>query len=116
MWRSCSPSGEAATRAAMDATTTIPIVFIAASDPVASGLVASLARPGGNVTGVSSLAPAVSLKQVELLRDVAPGLTRVAVLWFPGVESTVHQFRQVELAAQALGVAVHSLEAGIETE
>jgi putative tryptophan/tyrosine transport system substrate-binding protein len=107
--------GEPATRAAKEVTTTIPI-FCIAGDPVSSGLVDSLARPGGNVTGVRMLNPELSAKMLELLREVAPGLRRVAVLWFAAVEGTAHQFRQVERAAQALGMVVHSLEAGIDTE
>jgi putative ABC transport system substrate-binding protein len=67
--------------AAKHATQTIPIVIVAAIDPVGGGLVASLARPGGNLTGLSVLAPELSGKRLELLREVVPGLTRVAVLW-----------------------------------
>jgi ABC-type uncharacterized transport system substrate-binding protein len=67
--------------AAKEATTTIPIVMAAAGDPVGSGLVASLARPGGNVTGMSLMAPDLGGKRLELLREVIPRLSRVAVLW-----------------------------------
>src|SRR6266702_4779750 len=67
--------------AAKHATQTIPIVMTAAIDPVGAGLVASLARPGGNLTGLSSLGPELSGKRLELLQEVVPGLTRVAVLW-----------------------------------
>ena len=86
--------------AARAATTTIPIVMIAVSDPVASGLVASLARPGGNVTGTSAVAAGVAVKQLEVLRELVPGLTRAAVLWNPA--NTVFQQQQLgELRAGA---------------
>ena len=76
-------SGEPAL-AAKKATTTIPIVIASAADPVGAGLVASLARPGGNVTGNSSLAPELSSKRLEILKDVVPKLARVGLLWTPG--------------------------------
>ena len=71
--------------AAKQATRTIPIVFAAAGDPVASGLVASLARPGGNVTGLSLLAPELIGKRLELLKQAVPGGSPIAVLWQPSV-------------------------------
>jgi ABC-type uncharacterized transport system substrate-binding protein len=71
--------GSAPTRAAKEATTTIPIVMIQDNDPVASGFVASLARPGGNITGLSTLAPELSGKRLELLKEIVPKLSRVAV-------------------------------------
>jgi putative ABC transport system substrate-binding protein len=67
----------------MQATRTIPIVFVA-GDPVGSGLVTSLARPGGNVTGLSSVGPELVGKRLELLKQAVPGVGRVAVLWLPG--------------------------------
>ena len=70
--------------AAKQATRTIPIVFAGAADPVTSGLVTSLARPGGNVTGLSALAPELVGKCLELLTQAVPGVSRVAVLWQPG--------------------------------
>jgi len=70
--------------AAKQATRTIPIVFPTAADPVTSGLVTSLARPGGNVTGLSLLAPELVGKRLELLTQAVPGVSRVAVLWHPG--------------------------------
>ena len=73
-------AGSPATRAAKEVTTTIPIVMTQASDPVASGFVASLARPGGNITGLSTLAPEISGKRLELLKEIVPKLSRVAVL------------------------------------
>ena len=72
--------GPTATRAAKEATTTIPIVMAQDTDPVANGFVASLARPGGNITGLSNLSPEISGKQLELLKEIVPKLSRVAVL------------------------------------
>jgi putative ABC transport system substrate-binding protein len=77
--------GTAAALAAKQATRTLPIVFTAAVDPVTSGLVTSLARPGGNVTGLSILAPELVGKRLEQLKQAVPGVSRVAVLWQPGV-------------------------------
>ncbi len=85
--------------AASKATRTIPIVMIGVSDPVASGLVASLGRPGGNVTGTSAVAAGVVGKQLELLRDLLPGLAKVAVLWNPA--NAVFQQQQLKEAKEA---------------
>ena len=76
-----------AARAAKQATTTIPIVAIAMADPVEDELVASLARPGGNVTGTTFLGPELVSKRLQLLREIVPGLSRVAVLWHPCISS-----------------------------
>ena len=76
--------GTRVTLAAMQATKTIPIVFAGVGDPVESGLVTSLARPGGNVTGLSTIAPELIGKRLELLKQAVPGVSRVAVLWRPG--------------------------------
>ena len=98
------------TRVAKAATSTIPIVMAYDNDPVGNGFVASLARPGGNITGLSSFAPEISAKQLELLRAIVPGLSRVTVLgtWsLPGYET---QARAMESAAGALGVQLHSLD------
>ncbi len=73
--------GGPAARAARQATTTIPIVAVAVSDPVGQGFVASLARPGGNVTGLATLFPELAVKRLGLLREILPGVSRVAVLW-----------------------------------
>jgi putative tryptophan/tyrosine transport system substrate-binding protein len=101
--------GPAPLRAAMQATATIPIVAIdLETDPVAMGFVASLARPGGNVTGVFLDLPELSGKQLELLREAMPGVARVAVLWDP--TSAPFPLRALEVAAQALGVTLHILE------
>src|SRR4051794_11623214 len=100
-----------AAQAAQQATGTIPIVMAVAVDPVATGSVASLARPGGNVTGLSMMAPVLAAKQLELLKEAVPGLSQVAVLWNatnPG--SNVPQLREVEEAAGALGVRPQPVE------
>jgi putative ABC transport system substrate-binding protein len=100
--------------AAKQATRTIPIVFATAADPVGSGLVTSLARPGGNVTGLSLLAPELVGKRLELLTQAVPGVTRVAVLWQPGVageRTEKDQLKEADVAARALGVRLQFVEA-----
>jgi putative tryptophan/tyrosine transport system substrate-binding protein len=97
--------------AAKHATTTIPIVMVGLGDPVGSGLVASLARPGGNITGMSVLHPDLVGKQLEILKDVRPTLSRVAVLWNPANPVAALSVRAAEMAAQALGVQLHLVEA-----
>ena len=97
-------------RAAQKATRAIPIVVAAATDPVATGLVESLARPGGNITGLSQMAPQLAGKRLELLKEIVPKLSRVAVLWnSQGPASTLH-WKEIQLPAQQLGVELHSLE------
>ena len=91
-------------------TQTIPIVMGNSSDPVGTGFVASLARPGGNVTGVSSISPELSGKRLELLREVVPGLSRVAFLWNPDVRGAVLDYNQTEGAASSLGLQLQSVE------
>ncbi len=100
--------------AAKQATRTIPIVFFGANDPVTSGLVTSLARPGGNVTGLSGLFPQVVGKSLELITQAVPGVSRVAVLWQPGAadERTGKDIlNKAEVAARALGVRLQIVEA-----
>ena len=92
--------------AAKQATSTIPIVVMGAGDPVATGLVASFARPGGNITGVSALETELSGKRLELLKEAFPKLARVAVLWNAADFGMTLKFREIELAAQALRVTV----------
>jgi putative ABC transport system substrate-binding protein len=102
-----------ASRAARNATSTIPIVMVGVGDPVAAGLVASLARPGGNITGNSSSSAETAGKSLEVLREVAPGMRRVAVLWNPA--NRVFQAQMVEAtmaAARAIGLQVSRVEAG----
>ena len=103
-------AGSPATRAAKEVTTTIPIVMTQASDPVASGFVASLARPGGNITGLSTLAPEISGKRLELLKEIVPKLSRVAVLGTSTSPGNAQELREVELAAGALGVKLQYLD------
>jgi len=98
--------------AAKKATTTIPIVFPTAIDPVAAGVVASLARPGGNVTGLSILTPELSPKRLELLKQVIPGLSRVAVLWNAANPANALPWRETQGASRALGVVLQSREVG----
>jgi putative ABC transport system substrate-binding protein len=102
--------GATATRAATQVTTRLPLVMANVTDPVALGLVASLARPGGNLTGVSNLAPELGGKRLELLKELVPQLARVAVLGDPSSPSHAPQWRETERAARAFGVQVHSVE------
>jgi len=100
--------------AAKQATRTLPIVFAAAADPITSGLVTSLARPGGNVTGLSQLAPELVGKRLELLKQAVPGVSRVAVLWQPGgmgERMDKDMLKEANLAARALGVQPQFIEA-----
>src|SRR5262245_4928506 len=96
--------------AAKHATQTIPIVITTAIDPVGAGLVASLARPGGNLTGLSVLAPELSGKRLELLQEVVPGLTRVAVLWNAANPDNGAAGDETQAAAGALGLRLHAQE------
>ena len=101
-------SGQA-TKAAQEATRTIPIVMSLVNDPVGSGLVASLARPGGNVTGTTVMAPDVVGKRLELLKEVVPKVSRVAVLQHPDNPASAPMLREVEARARALGVRLQIL-------
>jgi ABC-type uncharacterized transport system substrate-binding protein len=96
--------GTPPTRAAQQATTTIPIVMIGIGDPVGAGLVASLARPGGNITGNTILGPDVAGKRLQLLKEVIPYLFRVAFLWNPDNASHPAQLAELQVAAQTLGM------------
>jgi putative tryptophan/tyrosine transport system substrate-binding protein len=102
--------GTGPTRAAKEATSTIPIVMAQDNDPVASGVVASLARPGGNITGLSNFAPELSGKRLEILREVIPKLSRVAVLGSSTGPSYALVMRELELAAKVLGVKLQYLD------
>ncbi len=95
--------------AARQATTTIPIVMVAVSDPVGSKLVESLARPGGNVTGLSLLAPELSAKRLDLLNQTVPKLARVTVLWNSANQGMLLRFREAQAAARVLGVGLQSV-------
>ncbi len=103
-------SGTAFVVAAKQATSVIPIVFAAAGDPVGTGLVASLARPGGNITGLSIQQPDVAAKRLELLREVVPSLGRLAILGNVGGPAVVLDMREVQAAARTLGLDVIKLE------
>ena len=100
-----------ATQAAKQATGTIPIVVAAVIDPVAAGLVASLAHPGGNITGLSQMVPELVGKQLEVLKEVAPKISRVALLGNPANAGNAPQVRHAQNAARALGMRLQSLEA-----
>lgn len=112
-----APGSTPAALAAKAATATIPVLFQVGTDPVAAGLVASLARPGGNVTGVTSLNTELGPKRLELLRELMPTATIIAVLVNPTSPSTAEPFlRAVQPAARALGLQVHVLNAITERD
>ena len=98
-------------RAAKQAARTIPIVFAVHNDPVGTGDVTSLAHPGGNITGTAQMATELSAKQLELLREMVPGITRVAVVWNPTTPSHGPALRQTEAAARAMGMQLSKIEA-----
>jgi putative tryptophan/tyrosine transport system substrate-binding protein len=100
----------AATLAAKSATKTIPIVFLSRSDPVALGLVDSLARPEGNITGFTSIGSLLAGKRLELLKETIPKLSRVAVLWNPQNPASVQSWKESQLAARELGLELYSME------
>src|SRR6266576_62431 len=102
--------GSSVTRAAKEATSTIPIVMANDGDPVGNGCVASLARPGGNITGLSSLSPELSGKRLELLREIVPKLSRVAVIGTSTNPANSEALREMELAAGAFGLQLQSLD------
>jgi putative ABC transport system substrate-binding protein len=97
-------------RAAKEATATIPIVMISGGDAVGSGLVASLARPGGNITGLATLRPELSGKRLELLKEIVPGISRVAVLVSAMSSDHAQLLKELDLAAGAFGVKLQSLD------
>ena len=103
--------GTPATLAAKQATKTIPIVIAGAGDPVRSGLVSSLAHPGGNVTGLTVLGPGLAAKRLELLKEAVPNMSRVAFLWNPANPDQKSSFNEVQAGARAVGVTLQSLEA-----
>jgi len=103
-------TGPTGTRPAKEATSTIPIVMAQDIDPVATGFIASLARPGGNITGLSSLVPEISGKQLELLKEIVPKIARVAVLWASSNPGNAQVLREMERPAETLGVKLQSLD------
>jgi putative ABC transport system substrate-binding protein len=108
--------GSTAIRATQNATKTIPIVMAHGSDPVALGYVASLARPGGNITGLTHLAPELGGKRLELLKDTVARLSRVAILTDPGTGGHAPQMKELEVAAPVLGLQLQAVEVRAPTE
>jgi len=106
-------AGTPAALAVKKATTSIPLVMAAVGDPISVGLVASLARPGGNVTGLSAIAPELEGKRLELLREVVPKLSHIAVLWNPDNPFLAGSLKETRAAAQVLGIKVQLL--GVRT-
>jgi putative tryptophan/tyrosine transport system substrate-binding protein len=102
--------GTVAIRSAQQATTTIPIVMAVSSDPVGAGLVASLARPGGNTTGLAGLTPELSGKRLEILKEAVPHLSRVAALWHRDAPVAPLLLKETQAAAQALGLPLQAWE------
>ena len=107
-------AGTPASLAVKKATMSIPLVMIAVGDPVATGLVASLARPGGNITGLTSISAEMEGKRLELLREVVPKISHIAVLWNAGSPVQVIQERETRVAAEVLGMKMLSL--GVRTQ
>jgi ABC-type uncharacterized transport system substrate-binding protein len=103
-------AGPQATLAAREATRAIPIVMIAGIDPVAGGLVASLARPGANVTGFTAKPPGLTAKSLELLREAIPRVPRVLVIWNPGNPAAAADWKEAQAAGRTLGVKLESVE------
>ena len=108
--------GEAAIRAAKRATSQIPIVMTLAADPIGSGLVANLAHPGGNLTGMSALASDLASKRVELIKELVPRAKRVSVLWNPSNQSKVTEWKDTQIAAQSVGLILVPVEAQTPAE
>jgi putative ABC transport system substrate-binding protein len=102
--------GPAALRAAQQATRTIPIVMLVSGDPIGAGFVPNLTRPGGNITGMTTLSSRLSARRLALLKEVVPQLTRVAVLFNPEEDTKVVDWQQTQVAARAWGVRVHPVE------
>ena len=103
-------AGGTSTRAAKEATATIPIVMAQDNDPVGNGFVVSLARPGGNVTGLATLAPEISGKRLELLKEIVPRLSRVAVLGTSTNPGDAQSLKETELAAREFGLRLQHLD------
>ncbi len=96
--------------AAKSFTKAIPIIFLSATEPVTSGLVKSLARPSGNLTGFATIAAALAGKRLELLKETLPNLTRLAILWQPQNKGSEESWKESQLAARQLGLKIHSME------
>jgi len=102
--------GTNVTRAAKNATTTIPIVMASDGNPIGNGFIASLAHPGGNITGLTNLLTGLSGKRLELLKEAIPDISRVGVIWNPENPSSTTSFKETQVAAQALALQLQSLE------
>jgi putative ABC transport system substrate-binding protein len=109
-------AGTPAALAVKKTTPSIPLVMVAVGDPVGTGLIADLGRPGGNVTGLSSIAPELEGKRLELLREVVPKLSYIAVLWNPDNPFHAGSLKEARAAAQALGIKVQLLEVRVSEE
>jgi putative tryptophan/tyrosine transport system substrate-binding protein len=100
---------------AKKSTQTVPIVFLSSAEPVSAGLVNSLARPGGNLTGFATIAALLAGKRLELLKEAVPKLSRVAILWDPKNQGSEESWKEIQLAARALDLKIHSMEVnGVE--
>jgi len=102
-------TGSIVTRAVQQATRTIPLIMVAAGDPVATGFVASLARPGGNITGSSALSPELSGKRLEILKETLPSLSRVGIFWNSDNPATARAMEETKVAAEGLRLNIQSL-------
>ena len=102
--------GTASTKAAMQATKTIPIVMVGTGDPLRSGLVAGLARPGGNVTGLTQLGAEVAGKRLQILKDTVPNISRVAFVWTRANAAHLPYFKELQAAARELKLTMQSVE------
>ena len=108
--------GELAIRAAREATSTVPIVMAISGDPVGTGLIASLARPGGNITGLSMISPELAMKRLQLLKETVPRVSRVAVVWNPSIPAKVLDWKHTQVAAGSLGITLQSVEVRSATD
>ena len=111
-----SAGGNGVTRAAQQATNTIPIVMTNVLDPVGSGFIASLARPGGNITGLTAISSDLAGKRLELVKETFPKASRIAVLLDPGDASKLVELKEVQAAAHVLGIKLHSIEVRSPTD
>jgi ABC-type uncharacterized transport system substrate-binding protein len=109
-------NGEAPISAAKRASDNLPIIMLIAADPIGSGFVTNLARPGGSITGMSSLTSDLASKRVELLKELLPNASRVAVLWNPSNRSKVLEWADTQTGAKTLGLSLHSIEVRAPTD
>jgi putative ABC transport system substrate-binding protein len=109
-------TGSEGVQAARNATDTVPIVMTYVGDPVDRGFAASLARPGGNITGVANIGDELDIKRLELLKEVVPRITRIAVLWNPPQPAHATQLKNLEVAARSLGVELQPIAIGVQED